>query len=499
MQGLYDQSTTEGNSSAGEQFVVKEIYTLSNAITNFSTSSNSTKIVNMGVVGGANFDIRDKYIIDGTYRYDGSSLFGAGNRWAPFGRISAVWRISEEPFFKVPHVSDMRFRLSRGTAGNTPSFTAQYETYSCSASGCSLGQAGNRKLKPETTAEVEGGMDLTLFDRLGLELSNARSTTRDQILNVSTPANLGFSNQWQNAGTLTNNTYEVSANLRVVSRRDLQWNMRASWDRTRTYITKLNVPEYFSGQNDFFRISADPTVVDGVPTNRFGNIWGRAFYKTCGQLPASVQPQCGAGKAFQVNDDGWVVWVGEGNSYKDGISKNLWNAKLPAANSPWNYPLYWGHAIIERPLAGEVGEQAGVKHILGNVLPSFRSTYNTTLTYKRLTMYGLLDGTFGHSIYNRSEGWGLFDYSSATYDMANKTIETAKPVGYSWRVGGSEGVGTGVSTTSMPRTRTTSRTARREAAGNERLVQNRPNHGFGRLDAGCRRPQSEDVDPVHWR
>jgi hypothetical protein len=40
VQGLYDQSTTEGNSSAGEQFVVKEIYTLSNAITNFSTSSN---------------------------------------------------------------------------------------------------------------------------------------------------------------------------------------------------------------------------------------------------------------------------------------------------------------------------------------------------------------------------------------------------------------------------------------------------------------------------
>jgi hypothetical protein len=61
--------------------------------------------------------------------------------------------------------------------------------------------------------------------------------------------------------------------------------------------------------------------------------------------------------------------------------------KTSRGKSPWNYPLYWGHAIIERPLAGEVGEQAGVKHILGNVLPSFRTSYNSTLTYKRLTMY----------------------------------------------------------------------------------------------------------------
>ncbi len=124
---------------------------------------------------GGQLDYKGKYIVDATYRYDGSSLFGAGNRWAPFGRVSGVWRVSEESFWKVPHITDFRLRASHGTAGNTPSFTAQYETYNCSTTGCSLAQAGNRDLKPETTAETELGTDFTLFNRLGIELTKADS------------------------------------------------------------------------------------------------------------------------------------------------------------------------------------------------------------------------------------------------------------------------------------------------------------------------------------
>lgn len=448
LKGLYDESNSNANQSTGQQFVVKDIYTLSNTTQNFTTASSLSKVVNMGVVGGANFDIKGKYILDGTYRYDGSSLFGSGNRWAPFGRISGVWRISEEPWFKVPHVSDMRLRASRGTAGNTPRFDAQYETYSCSAGGCSLGQAGNSKLKPETTTEIESGVDLTLFDRLGLELTNASSTTRNQILNVPTPASLGFSNQWQNAGTLTNNTWELGVSLPVIARRDLQWSMRASWDRTRTYITQLNLPEYFDGSagggaGSIFLITADRTKQDGIPRNRYGNLWGRKFYHSCSEMDASLQSQCGDGKAYQVNGQGWLVWVGQGNSWKDGITKNLWQTKMSSADSPWNVPIYFGMPIIDRPLRGQKGETKGISHILGSALPSFRMSYNTTLTYKRLTVYGLFDGTFGHRIDNVNKGWGVFDFQSDYFDQAGRTVENATPVGYGWRVGSPEGAGVG--------------------------------------------------------
>jgi hypothetical protein len=357
--------------------------------------------------------------------------------------------VSEESFWKVPHISDFRLRASRGTAGNTPSFDAQYETYTCNTGGCSLAQAGNRNLRPETTGETELGADFTLFNRLGIELTKADSRTKNEILNVPTPSNLGFTNQWQNAGTLANHTWELAANVPVMQRRDFSWNMKGTWDRTRSYITELFVPEYFQsagtaqGTGSFFFITANDSLHDGVPVNRYGGIWGRKFYKTCGDLPSSVQSQCGDGKAYQVNDQGWVVWVGQGNSWKDGITKNLWDTKLPAAQSPWNYPLFFGHPIIDRPLRGQPGEGVGTNHILGNVFPDFRFTWNNTITYKRLTFYGLLDGTIGNHINNQGEGWGLLDFASNYFDQASRSVETAKPVGYGWRVGGAEGAGDG--------------------------------------------------------
>jgi hypothetical protein len=403
----------------------------------------------MGFFAGTSADYKGRYIIDGTLRYDGSSRFGAGNRWAPFGRISGVWRISEEPFWKMSKLSDFRVRASRGTAGNTPNFSAQYETYSCSASGCSLGQAGNTKLKPETTTETEVGSDFTLFNRLGVELTYAHSDTKNQLLNVPTASSLGFSNQWQNAGTLSNRTWELSLNLPVVQRRDLNWNMKGTWDRTRTFISELFIPEYFTsggtgqGTGSLFLITSRSDKQDGVPVNRYGNIWGRKFYKSCSDLPSSVQGDCGPGKAYQVDNNGWLVWVGAGNSINDGITKNLWQTKLPAAQSPWNYPLYWGHPIVDRPLKGERGEGVGSNHILGNTLPSFRMTWNNNIQYKRLTAYALLDGTFGHKIQNQGEGWGLLDLSSSYFDMGSLDVGSAKPLGYGWRVGGGEGAGTG--------------------------------------------------------
>jgi TonB-linked SusC/RagA family outer membrane protein len=457
--GLFDQDVITANNSSGQVFVTKEIYTLSNTTTNKTAGSSEQTIKNQGVFAGASADYKGKYIMDATYRYDGSSLFGAGNRWAPFGRISGVWRISEESFWNVGWMTDFRLRASRGTAGSTPRFDAQYETYSCGTAGCSLGQAGNSKLKPETTTELEFGTDFQLFNRLGVELTNARSNTKDQILNVPTPASLGFSNQWQNAGTLENNTYEVALSLPVLNKKDLSWSMRGTWDRTRTYISELFIPEYFTsggtgqGTGSLFLITARTDKQDGFPVNRYGNLWGRQFYKSCDQLPGDVQARCGDGKEFQVDNNGWVVWVGAGNTYKEGITKNLWQTYLPrndtipngagVRNNPWGYQLYYGHPIIDRPLLGVAGNGTGKNHILGNTLPDFRMTYSNNVQYKRLSLYALFDGTFGHDINNQGEGWGLLDFASGYFDQGGQSVETAKPIGYGWRVGGSEGIGTG--------------------------------------------------------
>jgi hypothetical protein len=465
--GLYDEENQYTNGVEGDVFLVKDIHTLDNLSENFDPNSSLQTTVNVGFFAATSLDYKDKYIFDGTFRYDGSSRFGAGNRWAPFSRVSAVWRVSEEDFWNVGYLSDFRLRASRGTAGSTPRFSAQYETYDVATDGIALGQAGNSKLKPETTTEYEVGTDFTVLDRLGVEFTYAHATTEDQILNVSTPASLGFTSQWQNAGTLLNKTFEVALNLPVLNTRDFSWSMRGTWDRTRTYITELFAPEYVTsagttqGTGSMFFITANDSVINGFQMNRYGNIWGRRFYEGgCSSMPAALQPFCGEGQHFQVNDQGWVVWVGQGNSWRDGITRNLWQTQLPACNltgaartpeaclaagrSPFGSALLWfGHPIVDRPLAGQSGEGSGIQQPIGNVFPDFRFTWGNTLQYKRLGFYALFDGTMGHDIYNQGEGWGLLDYNSSYFDMAKKTVETAKPVGYGWRVGAGEGAGTG--------------------------------------------------------
>jgi hypothetical protein len=502
VRGLYDQSGSVTSGVDGNQFIVKDIFDLDNLkdINSFDPGSSRFTIKNVGMFMGTSLDYKDRYIVDATFRRDGSSLFGSGNRWANFGRLSGVWRVSEEAFFTVPYLSDFRLRASRGTAGSTPQFSAQYETYSVTTAGVSLGQAGNSKLKPETTTETELGTDITLFDRLGVELTYAKATTEDQILEVATPASLGFSTQWQNAGTLESKTWELGLNLPIVNRRDISWSMRGTWDRTRTFITELFVPKFTytptgQGAGSFFRIQAESyscrysrplggsdvdnctlqagsdgvmgtaddarpiDVTNGWAANRFGNIWGRKFLQSCGELPASITAPvgsgglgltCGAGGAgdvsdFQLNERGYLVWVGAGNNWRDGIRRNLWQTILPGTASPWgnNVPLYFGMPIVDRPLRGEPNEGVGISQIIGNVMPDFRFGWSNNVTFKRLNLYALLEGTMGHELYNRAEQWGLFDYTSANFDMAAATVETAKPQGYQWRTGPSEGAGIG--------------------------------------------------------
>ncbi len=452
VRGLYDESSFLQNSAEGQIFLVKDIFTLDNTSANEAGQSESESVRNQGYSVGAQVDWKDRYIFDGTFRYDGSSLFGSKNRWAPFGRVSAIWRVSEEPFWTVPQVSDFRLRASRGTAGSTPRFNAQYETYQVNAAGVSLGRAGNSELKPETTTEIEVGTDFTLFNRLGVEFTHARSRTEDQILLVGTPASLGFNEQWKNAGTLTNRTFELGLNLPVLNRRDLQWNLRGTWDRTRTFIDELFVPEFvFNGGTDqgtagFFHITDETSPSNGFQINRYGNIWGRKFLKSCAELRSeALRADCGEGRSYQVNDQGYLVWVGAGNSWRDGITRNLWQTVLPGSASPFGnrVPLYFGMPIIDRPLRGEAGEGAGISQILGNVFPDYRFTFSNNVTYKRLNLYALLDATIGHDIYNQGEQWGLFDFNSSTFDTERKTVETAKPIGYGWRTGPSEGAGIG--------------------------------------------------------
>ena len=107
-----------------------------------------------------NFDMYDKYVVDALIRNDGSSLFGEDERRQWYYRLGGAWRMSQEDFFNLPAVDELKFRYSLGTAGGRPRFSAQYETYSVCGGRIPPVNLGNKDLKPEFSTEHEAGVDL---------------------------------------------------------------------------------------------------------------------------------------------------------------------------------------------------------------------------------------------------------------------------------------------------------------------------------------------------
>lgn len=435
---LFEAQKDRGFNAAGQNIAVPGLADPNATISNFSYGGYSEDVRQIGMFVNLDLDYLGRYIVSGLVRRDGASLFGAENRWQTYGRGSVAWRASEESWFGVDQISDLKFRASVGQAGNRPQYSAQYEILSIGAGGAlALAQGGNKTLRPEVSTETEIGFDLEVMSRYALTVTHSKNIINDQILPVPPPAIAGFSSQWQNAGQLTNNTFEVSLNIPLVQSRDVNWSTRINYDRTRSKITKLVPPEYFvsaageQGSGTMFKI---------VEGGQLGEIYGRRFMKGCGDLPAGYPGTCGgAGSDFQVNSDGLLVYVGAGNTLGDGITKNLWFTTMDAAAHPYGLANQsWGLPLLVR-------DASGVPALpIGNALPDYRWALSQNFSFRKWTAFMLFDATVGKNVWNEARQWSLGDFMTRDSDQSGASVATAKPVGYYWRAnsaGGSVGLG----------------------------------------------------------
>jgi len=429
---LYETQDARSQSTGGNNLAVPGLQDPDAAITDFYTSGGTSTVRQLGFFTNVDLDYKGRYIVGALVRRDAASLFGAANRWQTYGRGSFAWRLSDEPWFNVNQVSDLKFRYSVGQAGNRPNFTAQYETFTIGAGGAlNPNQLGNKNLRPEVSTETEYGMDLELFGKYGVTLTKSRNVIDDQLLQPPPPAAAGFASQWTNAGQLTNNTFEASLNVPIIATRAVDYSVRFNFDRTTSVITRLDIPEYFV-EGTMFKI---------VQGGSMGQIYGRRFVRDCSQLPADFQARCGTGLDYQRNADGFIVYVGQGNTTADGITKNLWMTRVPAAQAPWKggtsgEPLSWGMPILERDANGAVPVLP-----VGQALPRFRWSAAQNFRYKRLTAYALLDATVGKDVWNQGRQWSLGDFMHRDTDQSGKSVADAKPLGYYFRAVSTGGIG----------------------------------------------------------
>src|SRR5690606_19519557 len=182
-----------------------------------------------GVFASTNYSFRNRYLLDGTIRIDGSSKFGSDNRTAPFWSAGLGWNVHQEPWFQSDAVSLLRLRFTTGVTGSVQfspymsrtTYRYQQDNWYSSGIGAIVRTFGNSNLSWQQTFTTDAGFDLGLFnDRLMLTPRVYRRLTRDILADITIAPSTGFSSYKENLGDMENRGAELNVLWQAVNTRD---------------------------------------------------------------------------------------------------------------------------------------------------------------------------------------------------------------------------------------------------------------------------------------
>jgi TonB-linked SusC/RagA family outer membrane protein len=300
------------------------------------------------------FNYKDRYILSGSFRRDGSSVFAAGHQWGNFYSVGASWNINEEKFMEpLPVFSLLKLRSSYGETGNTSGFgdypalaTYGYGSAYQGQAGSAPNNVGNNLLTWERNKPFNIGLDWGIWkDRLGGTVEYYKRTTSDLILNVPLSLTSGFATQTQNVGSMYNKGVELSLTGKPIVTRDFTWVSTFNFTHNTNRVTHLynHVPILQTSGNQRFNITEGHDVYE--------------FYTRgwAGADPANGNP----------------LW------YTDGTKKSTTNNSND----------------VNLALTGK------------SATPKYYGSFTNTFTYKGFSLEGQLYYNFGNYIYSTWENY----------------------------------------------------------------------------------------------
>ncbi|WDF61785.1 TonB-dependent receptor [Flavobacterium sp. KACC 22758] len=232
-------------------------------VVNFGDSKAYQKTRLIGEFVRLNYGYKDKYLLQGTLRRDGGSMFGANNRWGFFPSVGGAWRVDKENFMKNQNFfTDLKFRGSYGVTGNSSGFnayTAQFISGSVGTfyyNGQQIGaygpnQAANPDLKWEKTATANIGVDFSILKgKITGSVDVYDKKTTDMIFNYAVnPVLVPVGTIVANGGTMSNKGIEVSLGATPVKTANFSWSTNLNLASNKNRIVKLTNPLFIGGDS----------------------------------------------------------------------------------------------------------------------------------------------------------------------------------------------------------------------------------------------------------
>jgi iron complex outermembrane receptor protein len=218
------------------------------AITSYRESS---KLISF--YGRVNYNLLDRYLVTLTMRRDGSSRFGAENKWGTFPSGSVAWRVSNEDFFpQGSFVNDLKIRASYGITGNQeignllsqPTLGATSNTYIIGGNAVTIvspERYANPDLKWEETAQLNIGTDFQLLKgRIYGSFDYYKKNTTDLLLNFNIPSPSVVTSQIANVGEVENKGIELALGSYIFEKPNFQWKVDLNMSSNRNKVISLS-------------------------------------------------------------------------------------------------------------------------------------------------------------------------------------------------------------------------------------------------------------------
>ena len=379
---IYNGRKSAISANTKGDFIVPNQYFLNNGSEGYNASAriSQTKTI-QSVAGQIGLSWRDQVYFDVTGRNDWSSSLvyadGHGSYSYFYPSVNASWLITNTFREDLPQwLSFWKVRASYAQVGNdtTPyyinsaygleSYTNKYgKPFSTTVSSTTYSQ----DLKPERKKSWELGTDIRFLDnRIGLDFTYYKENTVDQIMTVSIPSVSGYNNSLINAGNIQNSGIEIALNTTPVMTKDWQWDLNFTFTKNNSKIVELSdlCTNYIS--------------LEGNPD--YGNFRVGSVAKvggTYGMLMSDSAPLIDEESGLKV------------------LNTRFYNAG-------------YGSPYYQR--AGKVEE-------VGNSVPDFLGSINTSLRYKNWTLSASFDARFGGKVASYGSHYGYaYGYTKTSLD-----------------------------------------------------------------------------------
>ncbi|NQD70199.1 SusC/RagA family TonB-linked outer membrane protein, partial [Sphingobacterium shayense] len=370
--------------------------------------SDKWRQVLIGYFGRANYSYKDRYLLMGTFRYDGSSLFSEDNRWGFFPGVSAGWIISEEDFFKNQNaISYMKLRSSFGQTGNNSiglyDALGRYvaDTRYDGNAGIRASIMPNRDLTWETSTQFDAGVDFNVWNnRISFQLDYFNKTTENLLFSMDLPNTSGFSNVQTNVGKVRFHGFDIEIGSQNIQTENFSWTSSLTWSFVKNKV--LELPTNGRENNRIGGIQlADGTAFGGTAE-------GEPLYRYYGyQVDHILQnPEEAAGALYDESARGWDPT--DGKSIK---------GRKQAGDYEW----------VDRDGDGIISNKDQFE--LGTTVPHSTGGLQNTFTYKSFSLNVFVDWALGHSINHNAYMRYFMNTFANNYTLVDAVKDTWKQPG----------------------------------------------------------------------